>query len=153
MKQLRSKRMQPVAHHAEQKEQDAVRIFVEAQKALQASEQQLQQLLTYRGEYKQQLADQQRQSISMRRMRDYQLFIDNLGTTIDSAYMDVELKKKICDEKKQLWLACRSRSHALGSVVEKYQLEEYRDRERLEQKEQDEHAQRIFQGISLKSEK
>ena len=145
--------MQPVAQHAEQKEQDAVRIFVEAQKALQASEQQLQQLLTYRGEYKQQLEDQQRQSISMRRMRDYQLFIDNLGTTIDSAYMDVELKKKICDEKKQLWLASRSRSHALGSVVEKYQLEEYRDRERIEQKEQDEHAQRISWEISLKPEK
>lgn len=149
MKQLRSKRMQPVADHAEQKEQDAVRIFVEAQKALQASEQQLQQLLNYRGEYKQQLADQQRQSISMRRVRDYQLFIDNLGVTIDSAYMEVELKKKICDEKKQLWLACRSRSNALNSVVEKYQHEEFRQREQIEQKELDEHAQRI----SLKSEK
>jgi len=147
MKQLRSKRMQPVASLAEQKEQDAVSLFVEAQKVLQASEQQLQQLLTYRGEYKQQLVDQQRQSISMRRMRDYQVFIDNLGVTIESAHLDVEGKKKICDEKKQLWLACRSRSHALNSVVEKYQFEEYRHKEHLEQKEQDEHSQRI----SLKS--
>ena len=149
MKQNRSKRMQPVANLAEQKEQDAVCIFVEAQKVLAASEQQLQQLLTYRGEYKQQLVDQQRQSISMRRMRDYQIFIDNLSVTIDSAYLDVELKKKICDEKKQLWLACRSRSNALNSVVEKYQHEEFRQREQMEQKEQDEHSQRI----SLKSEK
>ena len=149
MKQYRSKRMQPVANLAEQKEQDAVCIFVEAQKALEASEQQLQQLLTYRGEYKQQLVDQQRLSISMRRMRDYQIFIDNLSVTIDSAYMDVELKQKICDEKKQLWLACRSRTNALNSVVEKYQYEEYRQREQMEQKEQDEHSQRI----SLKSEK
>ena len=38
MKQLRSKRMQPVASLAEQKEQDAVSLFVEAQKVLQASE-------------------------------------------------------------------------------------------------------------------
>lgn len=135
--------MQPVAHFAEQKEQDAVRIFADAQKALQASEQQLQQLLDYREEYKQQLSAQQRQSISMRRVRDYQEFIDNLSSTIENAYLDVEAKKKLVDEKKQLWLACRSRSHALNSVVEKYQQEEYRHKERLEQKEQDEHAQRI----------
>lgn len=149
MKQLRSKRMQPVAHFAEQNEQDAVRIFVEAQNALEASEQQLQQLLHYREEYKQQLSDQQRQSISMRRVRDYQEFIDNLSGTIESAYQDVIVKKQICDEKKQLWLACRSRSHALNSVVEKYRHEESQHRERQEQKEQDEHAQRV----SLKTDK
>ncbi|MDH5471421.1 MAG: flagellar export protein FliJ [Gammaproteobacteria bacterium] len=143
MKQSRSKRMQPVAHHAERNEQDAVRIFVEAQKNLEASEQQLQQLLSYREEYKQQLATQQSQSISMRRVRDYQMFIDNLTVTIDSAYREVDIKKKICDEKKQLWLACRSRSHALNSVVEKYRHEEHRHKEYLEQKEQDEHAQRV----------
>ena len=147
MKQLRSKRMQPVAHHAEQKEQDAVRVFVEAQKALEACEKQLQQLQDYREEYKQQLSDQQQQSISMRRLRDYQLFIDNLGSSIEGAIREVEIKRKICEEKKQLWLACRSRSHALNSVVEKYQREEFRHKEKLEQKEQDEHAQRIVLNI------
>lgn len=143
MKQLRSKRMQPVASHAEQKEQEAVQVFAEAQKALKSAEEQLQQLLDYREEYKQQLSSQQQQTMSMRRVRDYQLFIDNLSSAVETAYRELEVKKKICEEKRNSWLACRSRSHALGAVVEKYQQEEQQYREQLEQKEQDDYAQRM----------
>ncbi len=138
---MRSKRMQPVARHADQKEQDAALVFVQAQKDLEAAEQQLQQLFSYREEYTQKLTDQS--VMNMQRIRDHQLFVENLGKTIDQVYLDIEDKKNICELKKQAWLKCRSRSHALNSVVEKYKLEEYKHQQRLEQKEQDEHAQNL----------
>jgi flagellar protein FliJ len=138
---MRSKRMQPVAKHAEQKEQDAALEFVQAQKDLEDAEQQLQQLFSYREEYTKKLTQQS--GMSMQRIRDHQLFVGNVGKTIDQAYLDIEDKKNICELKKQAWLKCRSRSHALNSVVEKYKLEEYKQQERWEQKEQDEHSQNI----------
>ena len=138
---MRSKRMQPVAQHADQKEQDAALVFVQAQKDLEAVEQQLQQLFSYRDEYTQKLTEQS--SMSMQRIRDHQLFVENLGKSIDQAYREIEDKKNICELKKQAWLKCRSRSHALNSVVEKYKLEEFKQLERQEQREQDEYAQNI----------
>ena len=138
---MRSKRMQPVAHHAEQKEQDAVQHFVAAQNDVADAEKQLQQLLSYREEYRQKLTEQN--ALSIDQVRNYRAFIDQLGLAIDQARIDVETKKQVCEQQKLAWLKCRSRSEALNLVVEKYQLEEHREQERIEQKEQDEHAQRI----------
>ena len=135
--------MQPVAQHADQKEQDAVRLFVNAQRIVKEAEQQLQQLFSYRDEYAQQLLSAQSDSLSSQRLRDYQSFVARLGQTIDQLHIDIENKKYQCEIHRKAWLKCRSRSHALNSVVEKYRLEEFRQQEKFEQKEQDEHAQRI----------
>ena len=146
MKQSRSQRMQPVADHAGQKEQKAVNAFVEALDSLKTIEDQLQQLLGYREEYKQQLSSQQKHTMSMRRVRDYQQFIENLSYTIENAYRELEEKQRICEEKKKIWIATRSRSHALNSIIAKYQLQEIAFRELLEQKEQDDYAQRMVRN-------
>ena len=140
---MRSKRMQPVAQHADQKEQEAVRLFVDAQRAVEAAEQQLQQLFGYQQEYSQKLTDTDSASMSPHLLRDYQSFIAKLRLSIEQIHIDIENKKQFCEIQKQAWLKCRSRSHALNSVVEKYKLEEFKQQEKYEQKEQDEHAQRI----------
>ena len=141
--------MQPVAQHADQKEQDAVRLFVEAQRAVEAAELQLQQLFSYREEYSQKLLAPDSAQLSSLRLRDYRSFVVKLGQTIEQVHMDIENKKQHCERQKQAWLKCRSRSHALHSVVEKYRLEEFRQQQRHEQKEQDEHASRV---VSHKTE-
>ncbi|MCW8956419.1 MAG: flagellar export protein FliJ [Gammaproteobacteria bacterium] len=140
---MRSKRMQPVADHADRKEQDAVRVFVAAQDKLAAAELQLEQLLGYLKEYEEKLQSSQASGIGILRIRDFYGFLDKLNLTIEQAYIEIEICKQQCDKEKQLWLACRSRSRALNMVVEKYQLEEFKQQERAEQKEMDEHAQRI----------
>ena len=140
---MRSRRMQPVADHAEQKEQTAVRVFVAAQDKLAAAQQQLEQLLGYRQEYEDKLKSSQHDGIGILRVRDFYSFLAKLDLTIEQAHSDIETCKQLCEQKKLLWLACRSRSRALNMVVEKYQLEEFKQQERAEQKEMDEHAQRI----------
>ncbi len=140
---MRSRRMKPVADHAEQKEQDAVRVFVVAKDKLAAAEQQLEQLLGYQKEYEDNLQSSQATGIGIQRIRDFYSFLHKLNLTIEQAYLEIETCKIRCEKKKLLWLACRSRSQALNMVVEKYQLEEFKQEERAEQKEMDEHAQRI----------
>ena len=143
---MRSKRMQPVADHAEQIEQDAVQRFVQAQRDLEDAQQQLQQLFSYRDEYAQKLVTGQSTGLNIQRMRDYQSFIEKLGKAIDQAHLDIAEKQQICEQKKHDWLKCRSRSQALGMVVEKYRLEEFKQQEKIEQNEQDEHSARIVRN-------
>ena len=135
--------MQPIADHAEQKEQTAVRVFVAAQDKLAAAEQQLAQLMGYRQEYEDKLQSSQTAGLGIQRIRDFYGFLEKLNLTIEQAYLEIETCKQLCEKKKLLWLACRSRRRALNLVVEKYQLEEFKQQERAEQKEMDEHAQRI----------
>ena len=140
--------MQPVADHAGQKEQDAVQHFAAAQRDVSDAEQQLQQLFVYREEYAQKLTGQL--GLNIEQVRNFQAFIDKLNYAIDQSRLDIESKKQICEQKKRVWISCRSRSEALNLVVEKYQREELREQDRIEQKEQDEHAQRIVNKLSDK---
>lgn len=137
----RSSRMQPVAGLADQKQQQAAQIYAQAQQALAAAEQQLQQLLTYRDEYSQQMGVQS--GVSMERLRNFQTFVQQLGHAIKQAERDIESHKKMCEHRRQQWLKTRARSQALHKVVEKYEIEERIEEARKEQKNMDEHAQRI----------
>ena len=138
---MRSKRMQPVARHAESIEQKAVQVFARAQQDLADMENQLQQLLSYREEYARQLSGQ---GMNIQRMRDYQAFLQKITVAIDQAYVEIEKRSLTVEQKKNAWLKCRGRSKALNMVVEKYIHEEYQQQERREQKEQDEHGARLF---------
>jgi len=137
---MRSKRMQPIAHHAEQLQQQAVQVFVTAQQAVVDAQLQLEQLLEYRVEYS---SNRMSTGLTALQLRDYQIFLDKLNVSIDQARDNVKLKKQQCDKQKLLWLKTRSRSKALDVVIEKYKQQEAVLAARIEQKEQDEHASRI----------
>ena len=147
---MRSKRIQLVAGHAEQVEQKAIKAFAEAQQMLEAAKQQLETLQGYREEYGQQRAQPELGSMSSRALQNYQVFLESLGQTIVQARLDIEEKARVCEQQRLAWLACRSRRKALDTVVEKYQQQELKQQDKIEQKEQDEHAQFQHYQIKLK---
>lgn len=137
---IRSRRMQPIAHIAEQKQQQAVQIYVAAQQTVVDAQLQLEQLVEYRMEYS---AGRVNRQMTMQQLRDYQLFLDKLNQSIEQARMQIEQKKLSCEKQRLLWLKSRTRSKALDSVIAKYQQQEAIIEARIEQKEQDEFASRI----------
>jgi len=143
---MRSKRMQPIAHHAEQIQQQAVQVFVAAQQAVVDAHVQLEQLIEYRVEYSNNRVNV---GLNALQLRDYQLFLHKLNLSIDQARSNIELKKQQCEKEKLIWLKTRSRSKALDVVIEKYQQQETILAARIEQKEQDEHASRISSKSKL----
>ncbi len=145
---MRSKRIQLVASHAEQVEQEAVRAFGEARQALEAARKQLEMLQGYREEYGQQRAQPAVGAMTVAALQNYQSFLENLGQTIVQARLEIEEKARVCEQQRIAWLACRSRRKALDTVVEKYQQQERHRQNKAEQKEQDEHAQ--FQSYRAK---
>lgn len=136
---MRSKRIQPIAKHADQLQQQAVQIFVVAQQAVVDAQLQLEQLIEYRSEY-----NKGRVSISLSaiQLRDYQVFLNKLNQSIDQARINIINKKQLCEQQKLNWLKTRSRSKALDAVIVKYQMQEAQIEARIEQKEQDEFSSR-----------
>jgi len=136
---MRSKRIQPIAKHADQLQQQAVQIFVVAQQAVVDAQLQLEQLIEYRSEY-----NNGRVSVSLSaiQLRDYQVFLNKLNQSIDQARMNIIHKKQLCEQQKLNWLKTRSRSKALDAVIVKYQMQEAQIEARIEQKEQDEFSSR-----------
>ena len=137
---MRAKRIQPIAKHAEQKQEDAARAFAQAQQELAQAENQLQQLANYRDEYGRQLVTL---SMNIEWLRDYQSFIVKINNAMEQAKTEVQNKQRNLEQKKQAWLKTRIRSKALNSVVEKYQHEEFVLQEKRDQKETDEHGARV----------
>lgn len=137
---IRSKRMQPIAQIAIQKQQQAVQVYVAAQQSVVEAQLQLEQLIEYRVEYS---SDRVNRQMNMQQLRDYQLFLDKLNKSIDQAREQIQQKKLSCEKQRLLWLKSRTRSKALDSVIARYQLQEAAIEARIEQKEQDEFASRI----------
>jgi len=136
---MRSKRIQPIAKHADQLQQQAVQIFVVAQQAVVDAQLQLEQLIEYRSEYN---SGRVSGSLSVIQLRDYQVFLNKLNQSIDQARMNIINKKQLCEQQKLNWLKTRSRSKALDAVIVKYQMQEAQIEARIEQKEQDEFSSR-----------
>ncbi|MCW9047950.1 MAG: flagellar export protein FliJ [Gammaproteobacteria bacterium] len=136
---MRSKRIQPIAKHADQLQQQAVQIFVQAQQAVVDAQLQLEQLIEYRSEYN---SGRVSGSLSVIQLRDYQVFLKKLNQSIDQARINIINKKQLCEQQKLNWLKTRSRSKALDAVVVKYQIQETLIEARIEQKEQDEFSSR-----------
>jgi len=136
---MRSKRIQPIAKHADQLQQQAVQIFVVAQQAVVDAQLQLEQLIEYRSEYNNGRVSG---SLSVIQLRDYQVFLNKLNQSIDQARINIINKKQLCEQQKLNWLKTRSRSKALDAVIVKYQVQEAQIEARIEQKEQDEFSSR-----------
>jgi len=143
----RSKRLEPVTSHAKKLEQDAARVFVEAQQRVTDSETQLHQLESFRDEYLNQYKNAGLQAGSVSRLLDYQAFLAKLNLGIGQANNTIELCCQQRDILKQQWMKRRTRLQALESVVEKYQQHEIKLESHLEQKELEEFCQQSFHRL------
>ena len=136
---MRSKRMKPVAKHADQLQQQAVQVYIVAQQEVIDAQKQLEQLIGYRAEYD---TSRTNSGFNATQLRDFLLFMDKLSLSIEQAKQIIEQRKHECEQQKINWLKHRSRSKALDAVICKYQVQEAQIEARIEQKEQDEYASR-----------
>ncbi|VAW67902.1 hypothetical protein MNBD_GAMMA10-599 [hydrothermal vent metagenome] len=145
---MRSKRIKPIASHADQLQQQAVQVYVAAQQHVIEAQLQLEQLIEYRSEYSANRVNGAGNALgnavgNATQLRDYQLFLQKINTSIEQSKTNIEQQKLLCEQQKLNWLKTRSRSKALQAVIKKYQLNEAKVQARIEQKEQDEYAGRI----------
>jgi len=138
----RSKRMQPVRRVAESREQAAVQKLGESQRVLDAQRAKLQELRAYRDQYTEAFRTSSGQGLDANRLQDFRVFLARLNEAIHQ--QEAIIAQCVCQHEltRQQWVEKRSHHQAIDKVIDRYQREEQRLRDRREQQEQDERAQR-----------
>ncbi len=137
-----SDRFKPVHSIAKNKEQRAAkRLGISRQSVLEA-EAKLRELHKYRQDYLEQFKVAGQAGMHAARLQEYQTFLARLNEAIRHQETLVRAGHEDRQSKQDQWLHRRTRSKALGKVLERYVEAERKQQEKREQKETDEHAQR-----------
>lgn len=144
MQKSKSQRMKPVNRLAEQQEQQSAIIYSQCQSRVQELENQLQKLYNYRNDYNQQMTQLSRQGVGSHRLQDTLMFMNNLNNSIETMLLQIQVQKKVCEEKKKLWLEKHNKKRIYGKVTEKYTRAEQLISNKNEQKLLDEYNQSLF---------
>jgi len=144
----KSKRMEPVARVADQRERQAAVEMAEFRRFLDVQQAKLDELNNYRNDYARHFEEAGRGGMDAARMADYRRILARLNDAI--AYQEQRLAGLHNDyvRVRQRWTDTRTRAAALEKVMERYREEEQRAGDRREQGESDERAQRTGPGTA-----
>lgn len=137
----KSKRMESIRDLAQHDEQAAIEKYGESSRAVEANIRQLEDLESYRAEYREMLIKQGEVGFSAAKMQQYHHFLLKLDEVIEHQQQQIVLSKKVCEQRRDEWLQSRTRTNALDKVTQRYQESEAEDERRREQKDSDEIAQ------------
>lgn len=146
----KSKKLEPVYRYSESRQQDAARLMAEGIRQLEVQQKQLDDLLRYRSEYMLKLQSHQSAPQGAVQLKDFRVFLTKLDQAIELQQQRRQAAEKEYTEKRQLWMASRTRKRAVGEVIGRHRRREQVLDERREQFEADELAIRavLKQGVA-----
>ena len=106
------------------------------------SEAKLAELEVYRASYLRRFQCSRGSGMNAARARDYQAFLARLGEALKQQGMAVVRAKAQRDSELRNWQGAAQRADAVGHMVKRWNAEEQRELDRIEQKETDEFSQR-----------
>jgi len=138
----RAKRLQPVQNLVDDKERRLAQSLAAYEKKLADAQRKGQELERYREEYEQQFKATAARGIGVAGLRDYQAFLARLNEAVRQQQSVVARALAERDAERTRWQEMARKAKALDHVVEQWNTEERRARDRREQLETDERAQR-----------
>ena len=138
----RSKRMRPVQQLAQSREQKAVQKLGQSQQYLQAQQARLEELRAYRDQYGRDFEASGGDGLGATRVQDYRIFLSRLGEAVRQQEAVIAQCCARHEQTRRQWMESRGKSRAVDKLVDRYCLEENKQLDRKEQKEQDDRAQR-----------
>jgi flagellar export protein FliJ len=141
----RTKKLQPVVQHVDQKEQNALQSVAASQRQLELQQTRLRQLRDYKNEYTDRHLKPQSIIYTAFQFQEYNRFLTQLDETIKRQEQVMQMAQREVEIKRQKWKLSRSRSEAMHKVVDRIQATEHQQAEKLEQKMMDEAALRNLQ--------
>lgn len=139
----RSKRLEPVGALAEEAERACATQVAALQGRLADAERRCAELKRYLGEYQNMFQRRASAGMGVTGMRDYQTFIARLGEAVRQQEGVIEQLRGDCERARAQWLAAAARKSAVSKVIANVRSEDQKIEERRNQKESDEHAQRL----------
>ncbi len=137
-------RLDPIIDIAESKENDAARELARITSSRNIVRKQIQQLKSYRGEYKQSAVVGKNHTQAT--FADTQLFLGRLNSSIRAVEQQLEQIEERHAKLTIEWEKSRAKTRSLEKVVEKHNKADFHHRSKIEQKELDEVAGRSRHG-------
>lgn len=131
---------------AHQRADDAARTLNGHASRLRSAEEKLTQLEQYRDEYQAQRVAAMRRGMQAGRLRDYESFLARLEEAIAQQRVDVDRARAVWEQALQYWQELDQRSQAMDTLRARHELSERSRENKLEQKGQDEAANRLSRG-------
>jgi flagellar protein FliJ len=141
---LRSQRLEPVLDVVSEGERRAARALGSGEARLTEAQRKLAELERYEQEYRTSLRTRTAEGIDVVQLRAFHGFIARLGEAIVQQAAQVRRAQEERDGLRAVWLQATQRARAVGKVVEHAVADERQQRERREQADFDERAQRGF---------
>ena len=138
----RAQRLRPVQDIVEDAQKRLAQSVAAFEKRVLEGENKLQELIRYKAEYEQQFSQRAGRGIGATDLRDYQAFLARLGEAIKQQQALVNRARSEHQAERVKWQEALKRSRALNHVVEQWQAEERHVKDRRDQRESDERAQR-----------
>lgn len=139
----RSKRLQPVAEVTRHRERDAAKRLGRSQQSLNEQQERLQELKGFREQYQHRYQEALvGNRLAAASIQEYQAFLQRLDQAIQQQQQMVTAGARDYETCRRQWLESRCRAGAIDKVVERHRTQERQQRERNEQFETDDRAQR-----------
>ena len=139
----RSTRLEPFARLADQRQQGAARSLQASREELVHYEARLGELKAYRAEYVERLQKIGKSGSSANNIKRFLAFISQVDEGVRQLESLIALTRGRFDQRREEWLAARSRFRVLDEVLTRARSEEDRNRLRSEQRESDERAAQV----------
>jgi flagellar FliJ protein len=140
-------RFRMVQDIAARNERDRANELAQFEKQLQVQDFRLAELEQYRHSYEQQLRDRAVLGVGAAGVRDYQVFLARLDEALKQQQSQRSHAAAEVDAARTQWQEAAQRAQVLNTLTERWHADELSERERREQREFDELAQRDSQRI------
>jgi flagellar FliJ protein len=138
--------LQPLHDLANDRLDAATRKLAQLKQRWQAAEDKLAQLRGFREEYQRRLGDAVARGMDMTRMRDFHAFIGKIETAIRQQLIEIERNKSEWEEGQRMWLEERRKLKTYDVLKDRHVRVERARENRIEQREQDEHARKTLEA-------
>lgn len=142
----RTQRLNPVIHHTDKKQQEALKAVAISQQALDQERLKLSQLKSYKLEYEQRHA-QENHVYQALELNEFKRFLAQLDNTISQQQQVIDLRVRELEHKRGLWQTTRVNSKVIHKVVENIHRQVKKEEQKIEQKVMDEFSQRKFTKV------
>ena len=134
--------LQPLHDLAHNRMEAAARQLTLLKAQWQQQEDKLKQLYGSQVEYRQRLHRTLTQGVDVTRLRDFQVFLRKLDLTIRQQQVDIEHAKARWENSQRAWMEERRKLKTYDLLKTRHQRKEVQREDRIEQREQDEHARK-----------
>lgn len=140
----RSQRLEPVLDISNEAERKAATALAAAETRVVEAEKKLVELERYAQEYRATLQQRTTSGIDVAQLRAFHGFIGRLGEATTQQGLVIQRAREERDAARERWLETSRRARTVAKAVEQAVTQERQVRERREQSDSDERAQRSF---------